>query len=262
MVKRTNRTLALILSAATVAATVTWTSNAFSATVFITGTSRGIGLELTRQYADKGWDVIATCRTPSSAADLKALAAEYSNIVIEELDVTDDAEIDGLAEKYRDVPINVLINNAGINGGIQTQILGKLDYDMFDQIMAINVRGPLRITEAFTDHVAASDQRKMITISSSEGSIASVQFPAFYFYRASKSAINMIMFTLKPDLAKKGVTIGLINPGVVDTEMSRGAPIPLLSPEESVSGVISVIEGYTLETSGTFMQWDGKELPW
>lgn len=262
MVKHSKRPVALVLCALAVVASVTWTSNAFAATVFITGTSRGIGLELTRQYAEKGWDVIATCRTPAKADDLKSLASQYTNIVIEKLDVTDDAEIDGLADKYRDVPIDVLINNAGISGGIQSQILGKLDYGMFDQIMAVNVRGPLRITEAFTDHVAASDQRKMITISSSEGSIASVQFPAFYFYRASKSAINMIMYTLKPDLAKKGITIGLIHPGVVDTAMSRGAPIPLLSPEESVSGVIDVIEQYTLETSGTFMQWDGNELPW
>ena len=237
-------------------------STAHAATVFITGSNRGIGLELTRQFASRGWDVIATCRNPQNAAALKSFARDNFNIVIEELDVTDDKEIDDLAEKYRGTPIDLLINNAGINGGMQSQVFGRLDYDMFDRVMAVNVRGPLRITEAFTEHVASSDQKKMVTITSSEGSIASVRFPAFYFYRASKAAVNMIMATVAPDLAKRGIIIGLINPGVVDTDMSRGAPIPLLSPEESVSGIIDIIEGYSLETSGKFMQWDGRELPW
>lgn len=237
-------------------------STAHAATVFITGSNRGIGFELTQQFAARGWDVIATCRDPQNADDLKSLVRDNSNVVIEELDVTDDEEIDDLAEKYRGTPIDLLINNAGINGGIQSQIFGRLDYDMFDRIMAVNVRGPLRITEAFTEHVAASDQKKMITITSSEGSIASVRFPAFYFYRASKAAVNMIMATIAPDLARRGIIVGLINPGVVDTDMSRGAPIPLLSPEESVSGMIDVIEDYSPKTSGKFMQWDGRELPW
>ena len=231
-------------------------------TVFITGTSRGIGLELTRQYAQAGWDVVATCRNPGTAEALQALADGNPNITIEELDVLDHDEIDALAAKYKDTPIDILINNAGINGGVLTQMLGKFDYDMFDLIMATNVKGPLKLTEAFTDHVAASDIKKIITITSSEGSIANVQRPAFFFYRASKAAINMIMATLTPDLARRDIIIGLINPGVVATDMSKGAPIPMLTPEESVRGLINVIDSYTLATSGTFLQWDGQELPW
>jgi len=133
-------------------------------TVLITGSSRGIGLALTRVYAERGWHVIATCRTPSKATDLQSLAGEYENVTIEELDVTDDGEIVSLAEKYTGKPIDILINNAGIPGDRTKQKLGNFDFAVFDQVMAVNVYGPLKMAQAFLNHVEASDQKKIITI--------------------------------------------------------------------------------------------------
>ena len=232
-------------------------------TVFITGSSRGIGLELARQYAARGWTVIATCRTPGTAADLQAVASAHDSVVIERLDVLDFARIDELAEQYRGTPIDVLINNAGIGGGAQNQIYGKINYDVFEDVMNVNVKAPLKIAEAFINHVAESDHKKIMTISSSEGSIGMTGGPGRnYFYKPSKTAVNMIMHNLSKAVAGKGVIVGMINPGAVATDFMKGVPMYLMPPEESVIQVIRVIDSYTIETSGRFMNYNGEELAW
>ena len=100
----------------------------------MTGANRGLGLEFTRQYADRGATIIATARKPDDAQALNALAADNSNISVEQLDVTDHDRIDELAEKYVDQPIDLLLNNAGIGGGIENQLWGKMNYDTFDLV--------------------------------------------------------------------------------------------------------------------------------
>jgi NAD(P)-dependent dehydrogenase (short-subunit alcohol dehydrogenase family) len=100
-------------------------------TVLITGSNRGIGLGFVKHYAAEGWNVIATCRKPEQAEDLAALQREYPNIVIEQLDVTDHARIDALADAYRDQPIDLLVNNAAILGSLPEQKIGGLDYELF-----------------------------------------------------------------------------------------------------------------------------------
>jgi NAD(P)-dependent dehydrogenase (short-subunit alcohol dehydrogenase family) len=237
-------------------------------TVLITGSSRGIGLALARQYAERGWGVIATCRTPGNATELLALSALYPNLIIEELDVTDFAEMDALAARYEGVPIDVLINNAGILGGNDRQKFGTFDYDAFNEVMAVNVIGAVRMTEVFLDNVALSEQKKIMNISSVVGSIK-MTFGGQNFYRASKAALNMSMRTIAKELrrsenpAHAQAIIGLIHPGVVATDFAKNVPIPMISPEESATGVISVIDGYTeVKQSGDFMSYTGQELPW
>ena len=100
-------------------------------TVLITGSSRGIVFELSRQYAQQGWTVIATCRTPEMATALQALAKGFDNVTIERLDVTDHARIDELAAQYEGTAIDVLLNNAGINPGRVGQHFGAIDYAEF-----------------------------------------------------------------------------------------------------------------------------------
>lgn len=234
-----------------------------SPTVFITGANRGIGLELTRQYAAKGWAVIASCRTPANAGELHAIANEHPAVEIVQLDVLDFDRIDELAGHYRSRPIDILINNAGISGGGENQVFGRINYAAFDPVMNVNVKAPLKLAESLLDNVAASDLKKIITISSTEGSIGMTGGPGRgYFYRPSKTAINMVMRNLALAVTDRGITIGLVNPGAVDTDFMKGVPIPLMPVDESVSQVIDVIDSFNLESSGSFRNYDGEQIVW
>jgi len=237
-------------------------------TVLITGASRGIGFELARQYAQLGWGVIATCRDPAGAADLQELATGNANVLVEQLDVTDFDEMDELATRYKGVPIDVLLNNAGILGGNDRQKFGTFDYTAFDEVMAVNVVGPLRMVELFVPNVAASEQKKIMNISSAVGSV-SMTFGGQNFYRASKAALNMSMRTIAKELRRSRepgyseILVGLIHPGVVATDFAKNVPIPMISPQESAAAVITVIDSYQdRRQSGDFMSYTGKELPW
>jgi NAD(P)-dependent dehydrogenase (short-subunit alcohol dehydrogenase family) len=233
-------------------------------TVLITGSNRGIGFEFARQYAQKGWTVIATARRPGSADDLKALAAQYPNVAIERLDVTDPMTIQALAEKYRNHSIDVLINNAGVLGDPDVQTLQDLDYEAFTQVMSVNVFGALAVSQAFVEQVAASDQKKIITITSTMGSLTLTRGGDFYFYRISKAGVNMAMRTLQADVRDRGIIVTVLMPGAVATRMlaQTGYLGPALSPEESVTNLISVITNLGPEQAGSFLQYDGKTLPW
>ena len=240
-------------------------SAAAEPTVLITGSNRGIGFAMTQVYAERGATVIATARNPSDADELNALAAEFDTIKVEELDVTDDAEIAALAEKYRGQPIDILINNAGIPGPRDQQQFGNYDLAVFDQVMHVNVVGPLKVAEAFIEHVKASEQQKIINITSTQGSIAE-NAPGrgnSYFYKASKTALNMVMNMLAMEMKPQGVTVGLISPGFVDTNFGGLPSMPIMiSPEESARSVIAVIDDYDLEKSGRFFTHEGEEAPW
>ena len=232
-------------------------------TVLITGSNRGIGFEFVRQYATKGWNVIATCRHPETAEDLKTLAAQYPNVTIERLDVLDHAMIDALAEKYESTPIDVLLSNAGIDGGDDNQIFGNINYDVFNDVMWTNALAPLKIAEAFIDHVAMSDQKKIMTVTSFMGSITRNR-GGMYFYRSSKTAANQLLRTLATDVADRGVIVGMFNPGAIATGMTKDSkiPHPLLPPKVGVSGMIELIDNFTLEMTGSFFQYTGEEIPW
>ncbi len=246
------------------AAAETGAAAAPETTVLITGANRGLGLEFARQYAARDYRVIATARRPDEATELQALKARHPKLVIEQLDVTDFAGIDALAGKYRDQPIDILINNAGVTGEpFQTQVFGKIDYKAFDPVMHVNVLAPLKMTEAFIGNVEASRQKKVITVSSSMGSIAK-SFGTGYFYRSSKSAVNMIMYSLSKDLKARGIIIGLVNPGPTDTDMMavfRGRA-KLRPVDAATADMIRNIDGLTPETSGAYLQYDGSQLPW
>lgn len=231
-------------------------------TVLITGASRGIGLELARQYAERGWSVIATCRNPAEADELQKIAAQRKNVVVEPLDVTDFATVDRLATRYKGRPIDVLLNNAGISGDNDAQVFGKLRYEVYDEVHAVNVLGPLKMAEAFVENVAASDQKKIMNITSTQGSITQT-FGGSMFYRSSKSALNMVMRTLSLELRKRGITVGLVSPGFVRTDFTKGIDLPIMiTPEQSAAAVIKVIDGYTLDKAGTFMRHTGEVAPW
>ncbi len=233
-------------------------------TVLVTGANRGIGLEYVRQYAARGWNVVATARRPEEASELKALAADNPRIAIERLDVTDFAQVDALADRYKDKPIDILVNNAGITGTPREQYFGKSsDWQVFERVLRTNTVAPLKIAETFLPHLEASRQKKLVNVSSSEGSIGSVNAGRMYFYRASKAALNMEMRNVALAVKGRGIAVAMINPGPVDTDMMAGLPKKMLrSKEDAVSDLIRITDQLTLENTGGFWDFTGKPLPW
>ena len=235
-------------------------------TVLVTGANRGLGLEFTRQYLERGWRIIATCRNPGKAEVLNALAAETPDVVVEQLDVVEHQQIDALAAKYINIPIDVLINNAGIGGGSENQLFGRLNYDAYRAVLDVNAFGPIKMAEAFVDHVKVSELKKIITVSSSQGSIASVEMPMLYWYRSSKSALNMLMVNLALQLKRRKVIVGLVTPGATATDFIdarfRKAIPGIREPDVAAADMIRNIDRFTLENSGTFFNYDGGIVPW
>jgi NAD(P)-dependent dehydrogenase (short-subunit alcohol dehydrogenase family) len=233
-----------------------------SGTVLITGSNRGIGLELARQYAARGWKVIATARKPAEAAELQRIAAAHPNVVLEPLDVTDHAAIDALAAKLKGQPIDLLLLNAGISGGMPTQMFGRMKYDAFREVLEVNTIGPLKLTEALMPNVQASAQKKVVLIGTSEASFASIDAGRLYWYRASKAAAHMLMLNLAFELKGRGVTVAVINPGPVDTDMMKGLHMPLQPPAEAVGKVIGIIDRVSVAETGKFWNYSGGTVPW
>ncbi len=235
-------------------------------TVLITGASRGMGFEFTQQYAEKGWTVIATCRSPAKADELQALAARLTNVTIAAMDVTDSVQIEALAKKYQHASIDVLLNNAGIFGYEHLQTLDVLDYDTFEQVMAVNVYGPLKVSQAFAESVAASNQKKIVTLTTGLGSMTLTEQTGggYYFYRASKAGVNIVGRALAEDLRDQGILIGLFNPGIVNTDFLKWTTYkgPTIEPEEAVAHLIRLIEGLNEENHAIMTNYDGTPIPW
>ncbi len=235
-------------------------------TILITGSNRGIGLGLSEAYAEAGWRVIATARAPDRAVELNALAAKYDNLTVDELDVTDDAEIAALAAKYEGTPIDVMLNNAGVLGDIDKQSADNVDIDEIKFIMDVNVYGPIKMARAFLPHVRASDQKKILTMTSGLGSMTLTQrLGRFYGYRMSKAAVNMAMRAMHADFKSEGLVIGLIAPGQVETELlfASGFRGPgSITVDESVAGLMKVIDDISMETVGLPINYNGDQIPW
>lgn len=219
------------------------------ATYAITGTNRGIGLELTRQTKAAGHRVIAMCRTASDA--LKQVDVE----IHEGIDVGDDAVVEDLAKTFAGESIDVLINNAGL---LSRQTLSDLDLDGIRRQFEINSLGPLRVTKGLLGSLGSG--AKVAIVTSRMGSITDNTSGGSYGYRMSKTAVNMAAVSLAHDLRNDGVAVMLVHPGFVRTEMTRGNG--MIDAEESARGILARIEGLTLEKTGTFWHQNGETLPW
>lgn len=239
--------------------------SADAATVLITGANRGIGLEFVKQYSDLGWNIIATARKPGNADDLQALAANNKQIVIEQLDVTDFDRLQALQTKYAEQSIDVLLSNAGITPKYKSafRTAKSIDWDMTRKSLEVNAIAPLHISQLFMKNVAASEQKKIVVISSKAGSFElGPKMPMMYSYRGSKAALNMYMYTLSFETRKKDVILTLLSPGQVNTVPGMKLP-NAIETDESVSKMLKVIDGLTLEQNGKFLDFeDGRELGW
>lgn len=214
----------------------------------VTGANRGIGLELCRQLAARGNEVIAVCRQSSKALDELGVRVEAG------IDVSDDASVAQLAQRVGKTRIDLLINNAGI---LQGGSLANMDFAGIERQFEVNAIGPLRVTTALLPLLG--EGAKVAIITSRMGSIADNGSGGYYGYRMSKAAVNAAGVSLAHDLRARGIAVALLHPGMVNTDMTRhGIPA-----EESVRGLLARIDALTLSSSGRFLHaTTGEELPW
>ena len=226
-------------------------------TVLITGANRGIGLELTRRYAARGDKVIACCRNPAAAEDLKAVAGD---VRVEALDVTDAGAIDKLAADLDGQALDTLINNAGILGpDYEKQSLLDMDFDGWAETFAVNTMAPARIMQKLMPNLRASSDPKVVTITSQMGALA-LDMTMAYAYCSSKAALNKFMKLAAIELGKSGVNVCVIHPGWVQTDM--GGPNAAITAEESASGIVATIDKLNADNNGSFWKWNGEPHEW
>jgi len=228
-------------------------------TILITGANRGIGLEFTRQFAEDGWQVLACCRNPADADQLRALGEQYPAIELHALDVTDYQQMAALADQLGNRPIDILLSNAGIFGS-KGVALGEIDAQEWRQVLEVNTIAPLMLVQTFVDQVAASQQKLIAVISSKVGSIADNSSGGNYIYRSSKTAVNQVVKNLSIELADRGISAICLHPGWVKTDM--GGPNGEISADESVAGLKSILQSAGLAQSGQFIEFNGSSIPW
>ncbi len=219
------------------------------ATIVVTGASRGIGLELARQYRDRGDHVVAACRKVTDG--LKKLGVE----VVEKVDVADDAAVARLVKAVGKRQVDVLVNCAGV---LSSESLADLDFDRMRHQFEVNSLGPLRVTAALRGNFGNGS--KVAIVTSRMGSIEDNTSGGRYGYRMSKCAVNMAGRSLAHDLKDEGVAVAILHPGFVRTDMTGHQG--LVDPPESAAGLIARIDELTLDTSGGFWHANGERLPW
>jgi NAD(P)-dependent dehydrogenase (short-subunit alcohol dehydrogenase family) len=237
--------------------------------ILITGASRGLGLELTRQYLAEGWQVHAAVRNPAQAVELQQLCSTHAaTLNIHRLDIEDHGSIEQLSQELTGITLDVLLNSAGTMGngsfaveGLSFGAFGRSDYADWARVFRINVMGPMKMAEAFVEHVAASRQKKIVTLTSILGSIEKNRVGGLYAYRSSKAAVNAVMRSMSIDLLRdRGIKATALHPGWVKTDM--GGPRADIDAATSVRGMRAVIAALDETMVGRYWMYDGTELPW
>jgi NAD(P)-dependent dehydrogenase (short-subunit alcohol dehydrogenase family) len=225
-------------------------------TVLITGANRGLGLEFVKQYAIDNYEVIACARKLNKKDSLHKLQESYKNISIFALDIQNFTSIDQLAKTLKK-PIDILINNAGV---YPDSSIDHIDYDAWLDAFKINTLAAFKMTKAFLPHLKKGDLKKVASLTSKMGSIDDNSGGGEYLYRSSKTALNMVMKSLSIDLKPYDLSLITLHPGWVRTDM--GGPNGLIDADESVAGMKHQIEKLSIKTSGQFIAYDGKKIPW
>lgn len=220
--------------------------------VLITGASRGLGLGFATHYANAGWRVHACARNVDTPELL-----DLPNTVRHTLDVTDHRAIEHLGVALKDVPLDLLINNAGVSGKREVQSFGAIDYDDWRTVLEVNTFAPVKLSEVLAGNLGAGS--KLIMITSRMGSISDASTDS-YAYRTSKTALNMVTKLLSADLGQRGVVVAALHPGHVQTDM--GGTAALITVDESVGGLTRVIESLQANDNGCFKNYKGEPLPW
>ena len=229
--------------------------------VFITGANRGIGLGLAGQCLQRGYRVFAGCRNPEQAAELHRLQDQHSDrLTVLPLDVTDQSAIENAATTVKEFVdgLDLLVNNAGVGGGEDP--FGQLAEEGLIDTFRVNAVAPILLAQAMLPLLKKGQRPVIASVTSRMGSIADNGSGGYYAYRASKAALNMLHKSLAVDLAQQGIITVVLHPGWVRTDM--GGQGGRLSVEESVAGLLQVVDGLTETDSGRFFDWRGKKVPW
>jgi NAD(P)-dependent dehydrogenase (short-subunit alcohol dehydrogenase family) len=228
-------------------------------TILITGANRGIGLALTRSFLQAGDNVIATCRDPAQATQLQALTSS-GQLTVLPLDVSSSTSLSAFAQQLQGQTIDVLVNNAGVMGGPH-QGLHDMDYEAWQHTFQVNTLAPLHLTSLLLPNLQRSTRARVVTVSSQMGAFnLNMGSTGLYAYRSSKSAVSKVMQVLAQELQPQNIIVCPVHPGWVKTDM--GGANAQIEPDVSAAGLHKLINGLTLEQSGRFWTWEGKEHVW
>jgi len=227
-------------------------------TILITGANRGLGLELTKQFSADNWRVFACCRNPTKAKELQSLKTANSNIQIYPLDVTDNANIQGLAESLNRETIDILFNNAGIIGA--DEVTGNIQSEHLLEVLETNTVAPVMVAQAFMQHLLNGNKKIIANMSSVMGSIEQTTADDHFSYRISKAALNEATRCMAMGLNAKQITVVSFHPGWVQTDMG-GSSAPI-NPAISITGIKKVLDHLSIKDTGQFISYDGKHLLW
>ena len=227
--------------------------------ILITGCNCGIGLELAKVFAEMSWRVFATCRNPDEADELQKLSSAHPLLSVHALDVTDAGQRERLAAELRDLPVDILLNNAGIYGP-KHQGFGETDVDGWLRTLQVNSIAPLQMVESFVENVARSKRKIVASIGSMMGSLSDNTSGGHYAYRTSKAAVHMVMKGLASDLAPREIISVVFHPGWVKTRL--GGDRAPLSVQESATWMARVLLGLEPSDNGKFFDFSGAERPW
>ncbi|XP_046745008.1 C-factor [Diprion similis] len=244
--------------------------------ILITGCNRGLGFGLVKHLVEsvKPPDkIFATCRTVNKASELQGLAEKWKNIQILQLDVKDtqsyEKVVEEVSKEVGDAGLNVLVNNAGI--ATKFTRLGLVKEEQLTECFLVNTVAPILLTKAFLPLLkqAASNQETeelsleraaVINMSSILGSIGENTQGGYYAYRCSKSALNAATKSMSVDLQSDGILVACLHPGWVKTDMgTKNAPMDI---DTSIKAILSTLQTLNKSHTGSFLQYDGKTLPW
>ena len=229
------------------------------ATVLITGTNRGIGLEFVKQFLAREDTVLATCRDMGSATELRQLKNDTSKLHIFELDVSSQKSMEDLTLQLTGHAIDIFINNAGVYGP-RDSTFGKVSANEWAKVLQVNAKAPMILTQLLIDNLRDGSDKKLIYITSKMGSIDDNKGGGSYVYRSSKAALNAVVKSISVDLRDSGFSVAVLHPGWVQTDM--GGPNALIDVTTSVSKMIDVIDNLNFHNSGSFFNYDGGIIPW
>ena len=227
--------------------------------ILITGANRGLGLGFAKKCLKKDVHVLATVRDIKGSKELLALKEKFpNNLEIFELDLLKESAGNTLANFLGERPIDILINNAGV--GSTNQHFEAVSPKPWLEVLKVNLIAPLIITQSIINNVKKGSDKKIYFLSSQLGSIGDNASGGMYIYRSSKTGLNQVVKSLSVDLKPQGITVVSLHPGWVKTDM--GGPNAPVSIDESIEGMMQVIDATDIRDTGRFLNYDGKELPW